>query len=261
MSCFLSLFTAALAASLATQTKAKVVYGDEGFERTVETGPHVQVLDDPAGDMFGGAPTTQGGSDPTRYRKSTAVLIRIKGASSKPGATIADHRGVVEALTDLVVITMQEVAHAPGHSLTVQNITGNVVDNVADEVGTNPASAEYEIRCKIVRGVNKEKSIAALSGLLVGREVIAHRMVIPTTPGAAITAFASNIATVGGLAGIDSSFVGKTLTLDGGAASGNRGDFPIATVIDDTSVTISNPNASIDSGLTWAVSDDEDAAT
>ena len=62
-----------------------------------------------------------------------------------------------------------------------------------------------------------------------------------------------------GLDGIDASFVGKTLTLAGGAAAANDGDFAIATVIDGTSVTIANPNASVDTGLVWSVSDDEPA--
>jgi hypothetical protein len=258
VSCFLSLLTAAIAAQLAPQTKAKIVYGDEGFGRVVESGPHIQVLDDPTGDTFGGAPTTQGGSTPTRYRKATGVLVRIKGASSKPGATIKDHRGVVEALTDLLVITIQEVAHAPGHSLDVIDITGNVVDDLTDEVGANPASAEYTLRCKVVRGLNKAKAVEALTGLVVEREIIAHRLVVAPTEGASITAVAAGgVATVGGLSGIDASYVGKTLTLTGGTVAANAGDFIITAVIDSATVQITNAAASIDSGLTWSVSDDE----
>ncbi len=257
MSCFLSLLTAEIAAQLAPLTKAKIVYGDEGFGRVVESGPHIQVLDDPTGDAFGGAPTTQGGSTPTRFRKATGVLVRIKGASSKSGATLADHRGVVEALSDLFVITIQEVAHAPGHSLDVVDITGNVVDDLTDEVGANPASAEYTLRCKVVRGLNKAKAVEALTGLVVEREIIAHRLVVAPTEGAEITAVAAGVATVGGLSGIDASYVGKTLTLAGGTVAANAGDFIITAVIDSATVQITNAAASIDSGLTWSVSDDE----
>jgi hypothetical protein len=255
VSCFLKDLTDALAAQITPQTKVKVVYGDEGFGRVVESGPHVQILEDPGGDEFDKAPTTQGGATPSRFRKWTGVLVRIKGASSKPGAKLADHRGVVEAIADLVVVSVEEVAHA--HSQNVRNITGTTVDDLTDDIGDNAASAYYQLRFKYARALNKAKAISALEGLVVDRSVIAHRMVIAPTDGSAITSVSPVV--VNGLAGIDPSFVGKTLTLDGGTAVGNRGDFSIDTVLDDSSVQITNANASIDTGLSWAVSDDEPA--
>lgn len=257
MTYFLKSFTDDLATSLKAQTKVAVVYGDEGFARVVESGPHVQVLEDPAGDVFDKAPTTQGGTTPSRFRKQAGVLVRIRGASGKSGATLADHRGVVDALADLIAISAEEIAHS--HKLDVTSMLGTTVDDQTDDVGQNPASAYYQLRFKIVRGINKAKAIEALQGAVASSSVIAHRMVIATTAGASITNVAAGVATVSGLEGLDASFVGKTLTLAGGANAPNRGDFPIATVIDATSVTIANPNASIDSGLTWAVSDDEAA--
>lgn len=258
MSCFLALFTVAIAAQLATQTKAQVVYGDEGFGRVVESGPHVQVLDDPSGDDFELAPTTQGGSSPSRYRKWTGVLVRFKGASTKPGAKLADHRGVVEALCDLFVISAKELAHSK--KLEIRNVAGAVVEDIANEVGTNPASAEYQLRFQCARALNKAKAVSALQGLLLSSEVIAHRQVIPPTLGASITTIVNGVVTVGGLAGIDASFVGKMLTLSGSLAE-NDGDFEITAVVDAATVQITNANASIESDLTWSVSDDEDAQT
>jgi len=253
---FLKSFTVALAAALTAQTKAQVVYGDEGFARSHESGPHVQVLEDPSGDVYAKAPTTQGGAQPSRYRKQVGILIKIKGASSKSGANLHDHRGVVDALADLIVIAVEEISHQ--HKQQIGDIAGTTIDDLSDEAGANPAFAYYQLKFKWVRGVNKAKALEALAASF-DTGIIAHRMVIPTTPGAAITDKTDDTITVSGLAGIDASFVGKTLTLDGGASVGNRGDFPIVTVIDDTSVTITNANASIDTGLTWAVSDDEPA--
>lgn len=258
MSCVLALFTAALATAITPQTKAKFVYGDEGFGRETEEGPHVQVIDDPAGDTYEIAPTTQGGDKPSRFRKWAGVIVRIKGASSKSGATLADHRGLVEALADVLVISLPEVAHA--HKLNVRSITGAVVEKQDDDLGTNPASAYYQIRFQLERPLNKKKSLEILAAD-IENGVIAHRMIVPLTEGAWISAFVGDVATISGLSGIDASFVGKTLTLAGGEAEGNRGDFPIASVIDATSVTITNANASIDTGLTWAVSEDEPAQT
>lgn len=257
MSYFLKSFQLALAAALMAQTKVQVVYGDEGFARNVETGPHVQILEDPSGDIFDKAPTTQGGESPSRFRKQVGILVKVKGASPKSGATLADHRGIVDALVDLIVIATEEIAHQ--HAQTIGEFSGTTVDDLSDDAGSNPSFAYYQLKFKWVRGVNKAKSIAALVGIGVDRSVIAHRMVIPPTDGAAITAKSGDTVTVGGLAGIDSSFVGKTLTLDGGASEGNRGDFPIVTVVDASNVTITNANASIDTGLSWAVSDDEPA--
>jgi hypothetical protein len=257
VSYFLAALTYAIAAQLTPQTKVKIVYGDEGFGRVVESGPHIQVLEDPSGDLFEVPPTIQSGSEPTRYRKWTGVLVKFKGASTKPGAKIADHRGVVEALADLFVVTLQEVAHS--NKQKVQAIAGTTVDDYTDEVGTNPSSAYYQLRFQYCRALNKEKSLVALEGLLVGKAVIAHRLVVAPTPYATVTSVVTGVATVGGLSGIDASFVGKTLTLSGGSVAGNAGSFPIASVIDDATVTIANASAGVDTNLTWSVSDDEAA--
>lgn len=256
MSYFLKDFAVALALALTAQTKVQVVYGDEGFARSFETGPHVQVLEDPAGDVFTKAPTTQTGVQPSRFRKQVGVLIKVKGASTKSGATLADHRGVVDALADLIVIATEEISHQ--YKQTIGDFAGATIDDQSDGAGANPAFASYELKFKWLRGVNKAKALTNFAASF-DNGVIAHRMVIPTTDGAAITAKVVDTVTVGGLAGIDASFVGKTLTLDGGASEGNRGDFPIVTVLDDSSVQITNANASVDTGLSWAVSDDEPA--
>lgn len=257
MSYFLADVVVALAAILAPQTNAQIVYGEEGFNRVVESGPHVQVLEDPAGDVFELAPTTQGGADPSRYRKWTGVLIKFKAESSKSGATIADHRGIVEALVDVVVVSLQELAHSHKHN--VRNMAGAFIVNPFDADDLSPSTAYYELRFQYARALNVTAAVGALTGLVVGRSVIAHRLVVPPTPGASITGVTSGVATVGGLAGIDDAYVGRTLTLTGGSNAGNDGDFVITAVVDDATVQITNSNASVDTDLTWSVSDDEAA--
>lgn len=69
-------------------------------------------------------------------------------------------------------------------------------------------------------------------------------LVLSATTGtaASITALSSGFATVTGLTGMAASSTTQCLVLTNGASAGNNGTFPIASVINSTSVTIANPS-------------------
>lgn len=72
--------------------------------------------------------------------------------------------------------------------------------------------------------------------------------------GTATVTVAGPIVTVTGLTGMSPFFVGNPLTISGSSVPANNGTFPIASFISSTSVTITNPIASTDTGGdSWAL--------
>lgn len=76
-----------------------------------------------------------------------------------------------------------------------------------------------------------------------------------TGAAASIDAFASGVATIGGLTGMTANSVGNFLTLSGAATGGNNGTFLIITFNSATSVDVSNPTGASpdanDGAIVW----------
>lgn len=218
-----------------------VVFGHEGFDRETETGPYVQILQDPAGDAYEAGTAQQGPS--ATVIKYCGVLVHFQASSSKPGATEDDHVAALELLTDAFVFNLVALSHHA--KVRLRNLKSATVE--VDMQASQP-TAKMTMQCQIGRGVNRPAPQTASSAILP-KMVIRAREPSSTEPSAtalasgthaAIDSLSGDGATLTGLGGVDAAWVGLDLVVTGAASDPNNGTFRIRSVVDATSVIAIN---------------------
>lgn len=258
MSAILDSLAAALSTALAgANLPAEVFFGREGFTREIESGPTIQILYDAGGDTYEAGSARQGDAA-TRFTKWTGAFVNVWGSSSKSGATESDHKEAVEALVDMFLMKLLEIAHT--NKLALRNLRGSFIVPDSDAPDGDAFGAHYTVQFQLGRGLNETAAMKAAADLTPMQTVIVSAPSAPdlaSGAAASVTAAGAGLSTLAGLAGITSDMVGLLLVMSGSASASNDGKFRIAAYIDATSVQIENaaavaPDAN-NGALVWAL--------
>jgi hypothetical protein len=153
-----------------------VYYGRERFERNIHTRNRVEIRE-LGGDSWEPAPTTRSGPEPILWRNWVAVEVLIDVASSKGGASEADHRRACRAIVEAFANALLIVTQARKQPIRNQQMTGGFVD---DPETPKPSAARYALTFSIGKPVT-HLSAATVTGLLhTGSPVIDGEVVCPT---------------------------------------------------------------------------------
>jgi len=141
---------------------AHCLYGTERLERAMPMPGTIEVEWNDGPEQFGPSGTTRALPSTLGQMQATSVAsAEVRAASSKAGATHADHRRLTRSVVDMLVLEARSWLYTRGCVLT--GARGAFVD-VADS--QQPHGATYELDLDIARGV-QAPLVEQLDGALV----------------------------------------------------------------------------------------------